>query len=162
MLDSGCMEWWLKHAEASHLRTRPQASDIRWASRWDTYLLAIDDQIHWFSIFNSVMIVLFLTGMVAVIIIRVLRRDITNYNQLESGEDAQEETGWKLVGGGRVRVCVCVCLCGGGACVCQRTCVCSCAHASDRSEDVMTQLHAQGGVGVGCMCIVHAVVSSMR
>ncbi len=29
--------------------------------------------------------------------LRVLRRDITNYNQLESGEDAQEETGWKLV-----------------------------------------------------------------
>jgi transmembrane 9 superfamily protein 2/4 len=44
------------------------------------------------------MIVLFLTGMVGVIIVRVLRRDISNYNQLESGEDAQEETGWKLVG----------------------------------------------------------------
>ncbi|GFH09283.1 transmembrane 9 superfamily member, partial [Haematococcus lacustris] len=75
------------------------ASDIRWASRWDTYLLMIDDQIHWFSIINSVMIVLFLTGMVAVIMLRVLRRDISNYNQLESGEDAQEETGWKLVHG---------------------------------------------------------------
>eukprot|EP00983_Pelagomonas_calceolata_P083325 1156138-Pelagomonas_calceolata.AAC.15 len=73
------------------------ASDIRWASRWDTYLLMIDDQIHWFSIINSVMIVLFLTGMVAMIIVRTLHRDITKYNQLESGEDAQEETGWKLV-----------------------------------------------------------------
>jgi hypothetical protein len=31
-----------------------QASDIRWASRWDTYLLMMDDQIHWFSIINSV------------------------------------------------------------------------------------------------------------
>ncbi len=41
-----------------------QASDIRWASRWDTYLLMMDDQIHWFSIINSVMIVLFLSGMV--------------------------------------------------------------------------------------------------
>ncbi len=77
-----------------------QVSEIRWASRWDTYLLMMDDQIHWFSIINSVMIVLFLSGMVAVIIIRVLRRDITNYNQLESGEDAQEETGWKLVRAG--------------------------------------------------------------
>jgi len=75
------------------------ASDIRWASRWDTYLLMIDDQIHWFSIINSVMIVLFLTGMVAMIIVRTLHRDITKYNQLESGEDAQEETGWKLVHG---------------------------------------------------------------
>lgn len=44
----------------------------------------MDDQIHWFSIINSVMIVLFLTGMVAVIMLRVLRRDITNYNQVSS------------------------------------------------------------------------------
>jgi hypothetical protein len=44
------------------------------------------------------MIVLFLSGMVAVILFRVLRRDITNYNQLEGGEEAAEETGWKLVG----------------------------------------------------------------
>ena len=42
-----------------------QASEIRWASRWDTYLLMMDDQIHWFSIINSVMIVLFLSGMVS-------------------------------------------------------------------------------------------------
>lgn len=81
----------------------PQSSGIRWASRWDTYLLMIDDQIHWFSIINSVMIVLFLTGMVAMIIVRTLHRDITKYNALESGDDAQEETGWKLVGGGRGR-----------------------------------------------------------
>lgn len=74
-----------------------QASDIRWASRWDTYLLMMDDQIHWFSIINSVMIVLFLTGMVAMIMMRTLARDIRQYNQLESTEDAQEETGWKLV-----------------------------------------------------------------
>lgn len=59
--------------------------------------MMMDDQIHWFSIINSVMIVLFLTGMVAMIMMRVLRRDINQYNQLESSEDAQEETGWKLV-----------------------------------------------------------------
>ncbi|GLI64024.1 hypothetical protein VaNZ11_007185 [Volvox africanus] len=75
------------------------ASEIRWASRWDTYLLMMDDQIHWFSIINSVMIVLFLSGMVAMIMMRTLARDITKYNQLEAGEDAQEETGWKLVHG---------------------------------------------------------------
>ncbi len=87
-----------KHERTTHTIHALQASDIRWASRWDTYLLMIDDQIHWFSIINSVMIVLFLTGMVAMIIVRTLHRDITKYNQLESGEDAQEETGWKLVG----------------------------------------------------------------
>ncbi|XP_072998872.1 transmembrane 9 superfamily member 7-like [Typha latifolia] len=76
-----------------------QPSEIKWASRWDTYLLMNDDQIHWFSIINSLMIVLFLSGMVAMIMMRTLYRDIANYNQLDSQDEAQEETGWKLVHG---------------------------------------------------------------
>ncbi|KAJ8562182.1 hypothetical protein K7X08_011473 [Anisodus acutangulus] len=76
-----------------------EESDIKWASRWDTYLLMADDQIHWFSIVNSLMIVLFLSGMVAMIMLRTLYRDISKYNQLETQEEAQEETGWKLVHG---------------------------------------------------------------
>ncbi|CAK7356852.1 unnamed protein product [Dovyalis caffra] len=76
-----------------------QESEIKWASRWDTYLLMNDDQIHWFSIINSLMIVLFLSGMVAMIMMRTLYRDIANYNQLETQDEAQEETGWKLVHG---------------------------------------------------------------
>ncbi|GAA0158142.1 transporter [Lithospermum erythrorhizon] len=74
-------------------------SDVKWASRWDTYLLMNDDQIHWFSIVNSLMIVLFLSGMVAMIMLRTLYRDISKYNDLETQEEAQEETGWKLVHG---------------------------------------------------------------
>ncbi|KAH7281887.1 hypothetical protein KP509_35G001000 [Ceratopteris richardii] len=74
-----------------------QTSDVKWASRWDTYLLMSDDQIHWFSIVNSLMIVLFLSGMVAMIMMRTLYQDIARYNQLETQEEAQEETGWKLV-----------------------------------------------------------------
>ncbi|KAJ1433588.1 Nonaspanin [Sesbania bispinosa] len=76
-----------------------EASDVKWAYRWDTYLLTPDDQIHWFSIVNSLMIVLFLSGMVAMIMLRTLYRDISKYNQLETQEEAQEETGWKLVHG---------------------------------------------------------------
>ncbi|CAO2207551.1 unnamed protein product [Urochloa humidicola] len=90
-------------------------SDVKWASRWDTYLLMTDDQIHWFSIVNSLMIVLFLSGMVAMIMLRTLYRDISRYNQLETEEEAQEETGWKLVHGDVFRppensdlLCVCV------------------------------------------------------
>ena len=79
-------------------------SDVKWASRWDTYLQMSDDQIHWFSIINSLMILLFLTGLVAMIMIRTLRRDISQYNQLETVEEAQEETGWKLVHGDVFRV----------------------------------------------------------
>jgi len=78
---------------------RFEESEIKWASRWDTYLLMTDDQIHWFSIVNSLMIVLFLSGMVAMIMLRTLYRDISRYNQLETQEEAQEETGWKLVHG---------------------------------------------------------------
>ena len=37
-------------------------SDVRWASRWDTYLAMSDVQIHWFSIINSVVVVFFLAG----------------------------------------------------------------------------------------------------
>mmetsp|Transcript_4466 Transcript_4466/g.5527 ORF Transcript_4466/g.5527 Transcript_4466/m.5527 type:complete len:636 (-) Transcript_4466:845-2752(-) len=77
-----------------------EPSDVPWASRWDVFLRSSeDDQIHWFSIINSLMIVMFLTGMVAMIMMRALNKDIARYNNEESAEDAQEETGWKLVHG---------------------------------------------------------------
>lgn len=77
----------------------PQSSEIKWASRWDTYLLMNDNQIHWFSIINSLIIVLFLSGMVAMIMMRTLYKDIASYNQLDTQDEAFEETGWKLVHG---------------------------------------------------------------
>lgn len=78
---------------------RWEYSDVKWASRWDVYLYATDEQIHWFSIVNSLMIVLFLSGMIAMIIMRTLHRDLRRYNDAESKEDMQEESGWKLVHG---------------------------------------------------------------
>jgi transmembrane 9 superfamily protein 2/4 len=75
-------------------------SDLNWADRWDVYLIGSpDDDIHSFAIINSLMIVLFLTGAIATIMIRTLRKDIAGYNELQTLEDAQEETGWKLVHG---------------------------------------------------------------
>ena len=50
-----------------------EASDVRWASRWDAYLGMGDVQIHWFSIVNSIVVVLFLSGILTMIIIRTLR-----------------------------------------------------------------------------------------
>ena len=73
-----------------------EESAIRWASRWDLYLYMGDDQIHWFSIINSLAIVLLLTGIVAMIMMRTLRRDFNRYNEQDK-EDLQEESGWKLV-----------------------------------------------------------------
>ena len=48
---------------------------------------------------NSLVIVLFLSGMVAMITIRSLHKDIARYNAAENCEEAQEEFGWKLVHG---------------------------------------------------------------
>uniref|UniRef100_A0AAY4E846 Transmembrane 9 superfamily member n=1 Tax=Denticeps clupeoides TaxID=299321 RepID=A0AAY4E846_9TELE len=91
---------------------------IRWASRWDYILESMPHtNIQWFSIMNSLVIVLFLSGMVAMIMLRTLHKDIARYNQMDSydiellherglegtslliREDAQEEFGWKLVHG---------------------------------------------------------------
>jgi len=75
-------------------------NDIMWASRWDYILDSVaQTNIQWFSIMNSLVIVLFLSGMVAMITVRSLHRDIARYNQMESAEEAQEEFGWKLVHG---------------------------------------------------------------
>jgi len=73
-----------------------ESSDIKWASRWDLYLYMGDDQIHWFSILNSLAIVLLLSGIVAMIMMRTLRRDFNRYNA-EEKEELAEESGWKLV-----------------------------------------------------------------
>ncbi|GAA5807519.1 hypothetical protein MFLAVUS_000882 [Mucor flavus] len=70
-----------------------------WATRWDNYLNVLDPSIHWFSLVNSIVIVLFLTGMVAMILIRGLHQDISRYNAVEAQEDVQEDYGWKLVHG---------------------------------------------------------------
>merc|ERR1719191_919690 len=74
-------------------------SEVRWASRWDNYLKMEGGQIHWMSILNSAMIVLFLSGLVAMILLRTLHRDIVKYNDLATKEEIEEETGWKLVHG---------------------------------------------------------------
>jgi transmembrane 9 superfamily protein 2/4 len=58
-----------------------QESDIPWASRWDSYLKMSDVQIHWFSIINSLVVVFFLAGILSMILIRSLRRDIAKYNR---------------------------------------------------------------------------------
>ncbi|KAI3382471.1 hypothetical protein SNEBB_003294 [Seison nebaliae] len=74
-----------------------ERSDIRWASRWDNYLKMSDVQVHWFSIINSFIIVFFMTGVLSMIMVRTVRRDIAQYNREIDVEDVIEETGWKLV-----------------------------------------------------------------
>ncbi|KAM0835470.1 hypothetical protein ACQ4PT_062911 [Festuca glaucescens] len=75
-------------------------SDIKWPSRWDAYLKMEGAKVHWFSILNSLMVIAFLAGIVFVILLRTVRRDLTRYEELDSEAQAQmneELSGWKLV-----------------------------------------------------------------
>jgi hypothetical protein len=77
-----------------------EESDVEWASRWDVFLNMKGDKIRWVSIFNSLGVLLLLTGIVAALMLRILRKDLAAYNAVPSDEEAadiQEETGWKLV-----------------------------------------------------------------
>ena len=75
------------------------------ATRWDIYL-SMDgqthDDIHWLSITNSILVAVFLTALVALILVRTLRKDLMRYNRIPTDEERAEEleeSGWKLVHG---------------------------------------------------------------
>ncbi|KAK8934437.1 hypothetical protein KSP39_PZI014567 [Platanthera zijinensis] len=81
-------------------------TNVTFAHRFDVYLdyPFFEHQIHWFSIFNSFMMVIFLTGLVSMILMRTLRNDYAKYareeDDLETLErDVSEESGWKLIHG---------------------------------------------------------------
>ncbi|KAL3623840.1 Transmembrane 9 superfamily member 12 [Castilleja foliolosa] len=77
-------------------------SNVRWPSRWDAYLKMEGARVHWFSILNSLMVIFFLAGIVFVIFLRTVRRDLTRYEELDKEAQAQmneELSGWKLVVG---------------------------------------------------------------
>lgn len=89
-----------------------QPSTTAWATRWDKYLHVFDPKIHWFSLINSAVIVVFLVITVLSILMRTLRKDIQRYNRLDSinlddlsgtsvavEDGVQEDSGWKLVHG---------------------------------------------------------------
>ncbi|CAF0957999.1 unnamed protein product [Brachionus calyciflorus] len=77
-----------------------QDNSIKWASRWDYILNTMPNaKIQWFSILNSLVIVLFLSGMVAMILLRTVHKDLAKYNSVQNGDDVEEEYGWKLVHG---------------------------------------------------------------
>eukprot|EP00951_Prasinocladus_malaysianus_P046431 scaffold641971_cov43-Prasinocladus_malaysianus.AAC.1 len=88
-------------------------SDTKWASRWDAYLKMPRGQVHWFSLINSMVVVLVLSGVVTIILLRTVRRDlvkcaslppnchlsrITPYEEIlgDAEADFKEEFGWKL------------------------------------------------------------------
>jgi len=58
-------------------------------------------KVHWFSIMNSILIVLVMATLVATILIRTVRRDLAKYEQLmvDGSMDMKDEAGWKLLTG---------------------------------------------------------------
>ncbi len=67
-----------------------------------------EHKIHWFSVFNSFMMVIFLCGLVALILLRTLRNDFARYAKdedldAESLQVMGEDSGWKQVHGDAFR-----------------------------------------------------------
>jgi len=63
-----------------------------------------EHKVHWFSIVNSFMLCLFLCAVVAIILMKTLKRDFTRYSasadeELESMDAGGDESGWKQVNG---------------------------------------------------------------
>ena len=56
-------------------------------------------EIHWFSIVNSCVTVLLLTGFLATILMRVLKNDFLKYTRDDDAAEEAEETGWKYIHG---------------------------------------------------------------
>ncbi|XP_071455609.1 transmembrane 9 superfamily member 3 [Hetaerina americana] len=80
-------------------------SNVKFEDRFDKYLDPnfFQHRIHWFSIFNSFMMVIFLVGLVSMILMRTLRKDYARYSKDEELDDMErdlgDEYGWKQVHG---------------------------------------------------------------
>ena len=96
----------LKHARLYRLKRL-----LLWIRFWITQLLlkrfnsaVCVLQIHWFSIINSCVTVLLLTGFLSTILLRVLKNDFMKYTKDDEMGEEQEETGWKYLHGDVFRV----------------------------------------------------------
>jgi transmembrane 9 superfamily protein 3 len=82
-----------------------RASNMQFTHRFEKYLDPnfFQHRIHWFSIFNSFMMVIFLVGLVSMILMRTLRKDYVRYSKDDELDDLErdlgDEYGWKQVHG---------------------------------------------------------------
>ena len=82
-----------------------KASMKKFDTRFNRYLEYdfFEHKIHWFSVFNSIMMVVFLCGLVALILLRTLRNDFARYAKEEDieldGMQGIDDSGWKQIHG---------------------------------------------------------------
>jgi len=81
-------------------------TDKAFDDRMERYLdpKFFEHKVHWFSIVNSFMLCLFLCAVVAIILMKTLKRDFTRYSaseaeELDSLDQGGDESGWKQVSG---------------------------------------------------------------
>ena len=77
-------------------------TDAPFHNRFERYLdnEFFEHTIHWFSIFNSFMMVIFLVGLVSLILVRALKKDYQKYSSSDADlENMVEDSGWKQVHG---------------------------------------------------------------
>lgn len=91
--------------------------EFTYSVTWDETSTSFDDrfkkyldksffehQIHWFSIFNSFMMVIFLVCLVSLILMRALKKDYARFGKIDDedgdrDEDVGDESGWKQIKG---------------------------------------------------------------
>jgi len=85
--------------------------DKPFSDRFNRYLdyTFFEHQIHWFSIFNSFMMVIFLCGLVSLILMRALKADYAKYLDSDMevdgiDRDFGDDSGWKQVHGDVFRI----------------------------------------------------------
>lgn len=79
-------------------------SDNSYQHRSEHYYRTLNEQsmIHWFSIINSIILVILLSFILCTILIKALHKDINKYNKISANifeTDELDDKGWKLVHG---------------------------------------------------------------
>ncbi|EWM25418.1 Nonaspanin (TM9SF) [Nannochloropsis gaditana] len=93
----------LKEVEFSYSVDWIEEPQLAWADRMlryaDSRFIPSTFEIHWLSIINSFVLVLLLTIFLTIILMRVLKNDVSRYMEIDNDEILEEESGWKLIHG---------------------------------------------------------------
>jgi transmembrane 9 superfamily protein 2/4 len=69
----------------------------QYTTRWDHIFQSEEDNIHFYNLINSSLIILILSALILLIFCRAVKKDIEIYNSRVTSEDIIDEYGWKQV-----------------------------------------------------------------